>query len=194
MVLIDLLRSLSLNRAFSALPTLMALLHGTLLAPQLVAGPECNAFEGIASSAHRGFTWEKDHRWSVKAVTKQVMADGGKPMFRFVMNGVLWLCTTPFIVAKMAFRALKIPIGWVSNSINHWCSSENKCLRGTMAFSDHGVETPTPDQAVEAAGCKRNAGSKTDEFKECREELSADVANSAQEAVPIEGEIAREAG
>ena len=194
MVLIVLLRSLSLNRAFSALLTLMVLLHGTLLAPQLVMGPECNAFEGIASSAHRDFTWEKDHRWSAKAVTKQVMADGGKLMFRGIMNGVLWLCMTPFIVAKIAFRALKIPIGWVSNSMNHWCSSEDKCLRGPMVFSDHGVGTPAPDQAVEAAGCKRNAGIKTDELKGCREELSADVANSAQEAVPIEGEIAREAG
>jgi hypothetical protein len=101
---------------------------------------------------------------------------------------------TPFIVAKIAFRALKIPIGWVSNSMNHWCSSEDKCLRGPMVFSDLGIGTPAPDQAVGVAGCKRNAGIKTDEFKECREELSADVANSAQEAVPIEGGIAREAG
>jgi hypothetical protein len=55
-----------------------------------------------------------------------------------------------------------------------------------MVFSDHGVGTPALEKAVEAAGCKRNAGIKTDEFKECMEELSADVANSAQEAVPIE--------
>ena len=55
MAIVSALRSLSLNRAFSALLTLMVLLHGTLLAPQLVMGPECNAFEGIASSAHRDF-------------------------------------------------------------------------------------------------------------------------------------------
>ena len=172
----------------------MVLLHGTLLAPQLVMGPGCNAFEGIASSARRDFTWEKDHRWSVKVVARHVMADGEKAMFRGIMNGVLWLCMTPFIVAKIAFRALKIPIGWVSNSMNHWCSGEDKCLRGSMVFSDRGVGATAPDQAVEAAGCKRNAGIKTDELKGCREELSAGVANSAQEAVPIEGEIAREAG
>ena len=106
MVLIVLLRSLSLNKALSALLTLIVLLHGTLLAPQLVMGPECNAFEGIASSSHRDFTWGKDHRWSAKAVTKQVMADGGKLMFRGIMNGVLWPCMTPFIVAEIAFRAL----------------------------------------------------------------------------------------
>ena len=78
MALSSVLRSLSLNSALSVLLTLMVFLHGTLLAPQLVMGPECNAFEGIASSAHRDFTWEKDHRWSVKAVTKQVMAEGGE--------------------------------------------------------------------------------------------------------------------
>ena len=77
MVLIVLLRSPSLNISFSALITLMVLLHGTLLAPQLVMAPECNAFEGNASSAHRDFTLGKDHRWSAKAVTKQVMAGGG---------------------------------------------------------------------------------------------------------------------
>ena len=38
MAIVSALRSLSLNRAFSALLTLMVLLHGTLLAPQLVAG------------------------------------------------------------------------------------------------------------------------------------------------------------
>ena len=47
---------------------------------------------------------------------------------------------------------------------------------------------------MEAAGCEYNAGVETEEMKTCRSVLTADAMISAQEAVPIGEEIAREAG
>ena len=77
------------------------------------------------------------------------MANAVTMMFKATINGLMWLCMTPFIVAKMAFGALMIPIRWVVNSMNHWYSSEDQCLRRPISFTDHGVGTPVPDQVVD---------------------------------------------
>ena len=90
MVLIVLLRSLSLNRAFSALLTLMVLLHGTLLAPQLTAALRRKIIQEKATSEQQecttrttsmGTEVEEGHRTSCQ----QNSARGQVPSHIFYM-------------------------------------------------------------------------------------------------------------
>ena len=186
--------SLSCNSALSVLLTLGVSLYGTILAPQLVMGPGCNAFEGIASSAYRDFTWEKEPKRSVKAAMLRVTVKARSMVCEAMVNGLIWLLETLYRVAKIAFRALKIPIRWATNSMNHWCSSENQSLTNPRSFPDLGVGTPASDQVVGAAGCERNTGLEAEEIKTCKNKIPADATMSAPLRVPIGDETAKQPG
>ena len=183
--------SLSCNSALSVLLTLGVSLYGTILAPQLVMGPGCNAFEGIASSAYRDFTWEKEPKRSVKAAMLRVTVKARSMVCEAMVNGLIWLLETLYRVAKIAFRALKIPIRWATNSMNHWCSSENQSLTNPRSFPDLGVGTPAAKTTVEAPRCEISGGLKTEDKEVCRNDIELAKEQVAQEQAMIDKGIAK---
>ena len=93
-----------------ALLALCVFSHGTLLAPQVVMGPEDNAFEGIASSGFRVFCVEKKPKRSVMASMIKHSAEMRRELLRGALNGSIWALGAPVRLTKSALRVLTSPI------------------------------------------------------------------------------------
>ena len=132
------------NRAYNnplALLALCVFTHGTLLAPQVVMGPECNAFEGIASSGFRAFCVERKPKRSVQAAMIKHAAEARRELLRGALNGSIWVLGAPVRLTKSALRVLTSPIRLVVNEAIAQITRRDTGSNDARSFPDLGVGT-----------------------------------------------------
>jgi hypothetical protein len=154
-----------------ALLALCVFSHGTLLAPQVVMGPEGNAFEGIASSGFRAFCVERKPKRSVMASMIKHSAEMRRELLRGALNGSIWALGAPVRLTKSALRVLTSPIRLVANEVIAQITRRDTGSNDARSFPDLGVGTPATETIVEASRCELSGGLKTEKNEPCRNEL-----------------------
>ena len=138
--------------------TLNVFLHGTILAPQVVMGPECNAFEGIASSGFRAISMEKQPKRSVQAAMLRTAVEVKRRTLMAALDGLIWLLGAPWRLTKSTIRVLTAPIRLVARTMFTRLKREDTDSRETRSFPDFGVWAPATETTVEASGSELDGG------------------------------------
>ena len=183
-----------LRITLTVLLTLCVFLHGTLLAPQLVMGPECNAFEGIASSGFREFSWEKEPTKKAQAALKRVAAKARSMMLTTMFYGLIWLPMAPFKVAKIALTMLMMPLKMVWKTMRREGSVKNNSSTGTRSSPDLGAGTPATGPVEEAAEYEPMDVLKTENCNDCRNAIKEKMKDSGPERLATEEKTAKQPG
>ena len=162
------------RRAYQTLGVLLTLnvfLYGTILAPQQVMGPECNAFEGIASSGFRAISTEKQPKRSVQAAMLQTAVEVKRRALVAALDGLIWLLGAPWRPTKSAIRVLTAPIRLVARITFTRLEREDTGSQEIRSFPDLGVGTLATETTVEALGCELGGGLKADKIETYRNSL-----------------------
>ena len=153
-------------------------------------GPECNAFEGIASSGFRAFCVERKPKRSVQAAMIKHAAEARRELLRGALNGSIWVLGAPVRLTKSALRVLTSPIRLVVNEAIAQITRRDTGSNDARSFPDLGVGTPAAKTTVEAPRCEISGGLKTEDKEVCRNDIELAKEQVAQEQAIIDKGIA----